>query len=98
MDSEYKAAIGVVLTSIIELLQEYDCGIWAGRLTELLADIEVMDMENAKRTVMRVFGGMGSLNDVSLFVERNEQMTASINSELSRLLEKLYQLANTKQT
>ena len=43
-----------------------------------------------RQEIKGIFGGMGSLTDVSLFVEGNEQATAEANTKLSRLLDQLY--------
>lgn len=77
------------LDRMAELLRSSQTADWADAIGRLRAQIDV-DPENACSALSRLFGGMGSLNDVVLY--RDGKVLRQENQEVDSLRSKLYSL------
>ncbi|MGA1802832.1 DUF6966 domain-containing protein [Rhizobium sp. HT1-10] len=72
-------------------LRTNDAPHWANDIARCAAWIEQSDYNGVER-FLRLFGGMGSLND--LILHRNGQMLTIENDELRTLLTRSYEMAD----
>ena|SRR6266478_2826240 len=81
--------IELVLTRMAELLRLGSRGNWANALEKHRSALST-DPTATASGILRMFGGMGSLNDVVLY--KDGQPMANENSELAALGSRLYDL------
>lgn len=79
------------LTRMAELLRAGGIGDWAAALERLRHEVHE-DPARASATILAMYGGMGSLNDLVLY--RDGQPLAQENGELDALRSKLYSLCH----
>jgi hypothetical protein len=92
MEKEDIQSIRMALDAVIKLLRKCDSLPWADELMSIRSNIVNMNVSDVQKMMdSSVFGGMGSLTDVSLHVEGDARLTIDANQELSRLLDQLYQ-------
>ena len=81
---------------IIQLLREYDVSFWPDELSEISHRIAQRWAEGPA-LLLKLFGGMGSLNDVYICPANNhkirEEEVRDVNEKFSRLTSKAYSLA-----
>lgn len=76
---------------IISLLHKYNADQCA-LILEGIISVPNKSEPDLKAELCKCFGGMGSLTDVSLYVEGDPQKTRKINKELDSLCDQLFEL------
>ncbi|RAU47863.1 hypothetical protein DBY65_005955 [Pseudomonas sp. RIT412] len=75
------------------LLRAGDNGSWADRLDQCRAQL-LQDEEFAHSQIIKLYGGMGSLNDVVLY--QDGQPLISSNNEFNELRTQLFELCTQR--
>jgi hypothetical protein len=81
--------LGDVLKRMAELLSLDGFDDWSNCLLNLEKDLSKYDEDDVKRDISRLFGGMGSLNDIA-------PNDLSRNQEFRMLREKLYEMSHDR--
>jgi hypothetical protein len=84
--------IDQILDSMIALIKQGTNGDWVGSLIKVKSELS-RDPKSARYSIMSMYGGMGSLNDVVLY--QSGQPLAQENIEFDRLRSELYKLAQS---
>jgi hypothetical protein len=78
---------------IAQFLNENRCSWWAERLRDLIAQPEInMSVHQLRGEIRKLFGAMGSLNDIKIYFENDLQRTKLANLRLEQLLDSLFEL------
>lgn len=77
-----------ILRSILEILKKVDEKEWIPVFTNFLNDIEIEDFQMLKRQILKIYGGMGSFNDLVLYDDG--QLCYNENINLDKLRKELY--------
>ncbi len=88
--------LGLIIKQLHELavfLHECDKNQWAKYLEELIILGENKSYDEFENRVHNLFRGMGSLIDLSLYIEGNRERTDALNNKLSSMTHALYELA-----
>ena len=88
-------ALADALSRVITVLQNCGAHAWVTLLGDIRSDLRLAEKQNmALETLSRLFGGMGTLNDI-YFCERNGNLPdgrdeKSVNAEFEGLLDELF--------
>ena len=86
----------VLLSKVDEIarfLNENGCAWWAEHLRDLIAPPEnQMPTHQLRVEIRKLFGAMGSLNDIKIYFENDPQRTKLANLRLEKLLDNLFEL------
>ncbi|MDX6914709.1 hypothetical protein R9X49_06265 [Pectobacterium carotovorum] len=85
--------IKVVLNEMAFLLADCDMNDWSGMLLRLRAYLDE-DRQDAIYSILNLYGGMGSLNDLVLC--KNGQMLKAENDTFAELRTRLYMLTMSR--
>ncbi|OAB78726.1 DUF6966 domain-containing protein [Cochleicola gelatinilyticus] len=77
-----------ILKNILEIFRNVGEREWTSVFDNFLKEIEVSDKKKLKRKILKIYGGMGSFNDLVLY--REGRLCYKENVELDKLRKKLY--------
>lgn len=83
--------IKAIIKEIIEVLEEAGEDNWKRTFQHYLKDYDTMELDSLKRSIIRIYGGMGSFND--LVLSKDGKLCIKENNILDKLREKLFKEA-----